>query len=106
MTMTLQADSGLCQTAASWDTVEYSDNCAVLQLISTHQSGDTFEVGTTTVSMTLEDIHGNSAAHSFDVIVEDNQLPSISGMPANIWALDQRRVQVSNCFKRSVAHFL
>ena len=83
-TMTLQADSGLCQTAASWDTVEYSDNCAVLQLISTHQSGDTFEVGTTTVSMTLEDIHGNSAAHSFDVIVEDNQLPSISGMPANI----------------------
>ena len=83
-TMTLQADSGLCQTAASWDTVEYSDNCAVLQLISTHQSGDTFEVGTTTVSMTLEDIHGNFAAHSFDVIVEDNQLPNISGMPATI----------------------
>ena len=34
--------------------------------------------------MTLEDIHGNSAIHSFDVIVEDNQLPIISGMPAPI----------------------
>ncbi len=84
MTMTLQSDLGLCDTTAEWAMVATSDNCDVLSLTSTHQSGDTFPVGTTTVSMTLEDIHGNLASHSFDVIVEDNELPLISGMPTPI----------------------
>lgn len=84
MTMNLLADSGACQTTAIWDLVESSDNCGVLSLTSTHQSGDEFLVGTTTVTMTLEDLHGNQAIHSFDVLVEDLQNPQISGMPETI----------------------
>ena len=84
MTMTLQADAGQCQTTAEWAAVETSDNCGVLQLTSSHLSGDTFQVGSTTVSMDLEDIHGNSATYSFDVIVQDNEQPAILDMPATI----------------------
>lgn len=46
-------------------------------------SGDTFPLGTTTVSCSATDAHGNPASGSFTVTVQDTTGPSLS-LPANI----------------------
>ena len=46
-------------------------------------SGQTFNVGTTTVTYVIEDAAGNSATCSFDVVITDNENPTIT-CPANV----------------------
>ena len=46
-------------------------------------SGETFNVGTTTVTYTIEDAAGNSATCSFDVVITDNENPTIT-CPGNV----------------------
>jgi hypothetical protein len=46
-------------------------------------SGDTFPVGTTTVSCRATDASGNVGRGSFDVTVGDTTAPAISGMPSD-----------------------
>jgi hypothetical protein len=48
-------------------------------------SGSTFPVGTTTVTLTSTDAHGNTATRSFMVTVQDTTPPTIT-TPANITA--------------------
>jgi hypothetical protein len=48
-----------------------------------HSSGSTFPLGTTTVTCTATDSHGNSKSASFTVTVRDTTPPSIT-VPANI----------------------
>src|SRR5207244_3158843 len=67
-----------------------SDNCGVASTI--YKIGSTpitspyaFPVGTSTVDVTVTDIHNNSASASFTVTVTDNQPPTV-GAPANIAA--------------------
>jgi gliding motility-associated-like protein len=55
-------------------------------LTSSHQPGDRFPQGTTTVTYTATDDAGNTATCSFDVIVNDNAAPLINGCPADISA--------------------
>jgi len=50
---------------------------------SAKASGDTFPLGTTTVTCTALDAHNNSATETFTVTVQDTTPPSIT-MPANI----------------------
>ena len=57
---------------------------ALASFTSTHNSGDVFPVGTTTVTYTATDIHGNTQTCSFTVTVIDNTEPTISGCPSNI----------------------
>jgi Tol biopolymer transport system component len=47
-------------------------------------SGDTFPMGTTTITCTVEDTAGNNATDSFDVTVGDTTPPAITGMPSDI----------------------
>jgi hypothetical protein len=47
-------------------------------------SGATFPLGTTTVSCTAVDAHGNGAEASFTVTVKDTTAPTISGVPGTI----------------------
>jgi hypothetical protein len=49
-----------------------------------HASGDTFSLGTTTVTCSAADAAGNSTSGSFDVSVGDSTAPSLDGMPADI----------------------
>ena len=84
MSQTLSTDPGSCTTTAQWDVPEQSDNCGIQSLESTAQSGDTFEVGTTPVTMTLKDIHGNETLHQFEITVIDEEAPEILGLPADI----------------------
>ena len=77
-------DGGLCNAVVSWTEPTSGDNCGVTSFTSTHNSGDAFAVGTTTVTYTAEDAAGNQTTMSFTVTVNDDEDPSISGMPADI----------------------
>jgi hypothetical protein len=76
-------------------TVVFGDNCSGSSLAwsttgATSLSGSgqpgtqTFNVGTTTVQLTVTDASSNTATCSFTVTVNDTQAPVISGCPANI----------------------
>ncbi len=56
-----------------------TDNCGIASTVSSHNSGDIFPVGTTTVTYTVTDIHGNVTIDSFNVIVNPAPVVGISG---------------------------
>lgn len=82
--ITVNATAGLCTAPATWTVPTASDECGIQTFTGSAASGDLFPVGVTTVTYTATDIHGNVATSSFTVTVVDNQLPVISGTPANI----------------------
>jgi len=82
--MTLPAEAGLCQAVASWTAPIFSDNCALVATSSDTASGSAFPVGTTVVTFSATDLHGNVATASFSITVVDQELPVISDMPADI----------------------
>ena len=84
MDMNLTTGLGTCEAVANWDSPVTSDNCLVQSVSSTFQSGDSFGVGSHLVEMTLEDNHGNSQQHQFNIVVQDLEQPEFSGMPTNI----------------------
>ncbi len=59
-----------CSSIATWTLPSASDNCTAVNLTSTHQSGDTFTEGTTTVVYTATDACDNTVSDSFTVTVE------------------------------------
>ncbi len=83
-TVEIPAELDLCSAMATWVAPTASDNCEVLELLSSHAPGDTFPVGTTTVTLTATDVHANSATAAFDVVVTDTQAPLLIQMPADI----------------------
>jgi HYR domain len=52
-------------------------------VVCDHSSGDTFPLGTTTVSCSATDAHSNAASGSFKVTVQDTTPPALS-LPADI----------------------
>ncbi len=70
-------DLTLCGAVVTWAEPVSGDNCPGETVVSSHNSGDTFNVGTTTVSYTVTDAAGNTASCSFDVVVEDTEAPTI-----------------------------
>ena len=77
-------DSGDCSAVVTWDAPSSDDNCGIGSFTSNHDSGDSFPVGTTTVTYTATDVNGSSVTASFDITVTDNEDPTIAGTPANI----------------------
>jgi phosphopantetheinyl transferase (holo-ACP synthase) len=82
--ITQTADAGQCSALVNYVAPTSSDNCGVTSFTSTHDNGDTFAVGTTTVTYTAEDAAGNQTTSSFTVTITDDQAPVIAGTPANI----------------------
>ncbi len=80
--LSASTDSGLCTATVSWAPPVATDNCSVT-LTSTHNPGDSFNLGTTTVVYTAADPTGNTASCSFDVVVTDNEAPTIT-CPADV----------------------
>ena len=70
---------GNCGATVNWVIPTSTDNCGVPSLISSHDPGDTFPVGTTIVTYTATDNAGNISTCTFKVIVSDNTPPTISG---------------------------
>jgi gliding motility-associated-like protein len=65
-----------CGSIGTWGPLNVSDDCDVT-ITSSHNSGDVFPVGTTTVEIEAEDESGNISTCTFDVVVEDDTAPVI-----------------------------
>jgi len=83
--ITVSTDPGTCEAVVSYTAPVGTDNCpgATTALTSGIGSGGTFPIGTTVETYTVTDLSGNTASCSFNVIVEDAELPVIS-CPADI----------------------
>ncbi|MDT0553603.1 HYR domain-containing protein [Urechidicola vernalis] len=69
-------DSSICGAIVAWTPPTAADNCGVT-VSSTHNPGDTFPVGTTTVTYTATDGEGLIDSCSFDVVITDVENPII-----------------------------
>jgi gliding motility-associated-like protein len=76
-TIIVNADA-LCKGKAVWTPPSCSDNCGSVEIGSSHNSGDEFSLGTTTVTYTAKDEAGNTSVCQFSVIVEDRTSPEIN----------------------------
>ena len=70
----------------TWADPTSADNCGVTSFTSSHSSGASFNVGTTTVTYTAQDAAGNTTTASFTVTVTDNESPVITGNPGDLSA--------------------
>lgn len=86
--ITLNNDPGMCSAVATWTAPVESDNCAGVGMTSTHNSGDIFPAGTTTVTYTATDGNGNMSTCSFNVTVIDTEAPVIAGCPSDITTMN------------------
>src|SRR6185295_544467 len=68
--ITVSNDTSLCGAVVSF-TPAATDNCPGATFLSTPPSGSTFPVGTTTVTVTATDAHGNTTTKTFAVTVND-----------------------------------
>ncbi|MGZ3963139.1 MAG: HYR domain-containing protein, partial [Flavisolibacter sp.] len=75
------ANSSSCTQVATWTAPTASDNCTVQSLNSNYPSGSSFPVGTTTVTYTALDVHGNTNTASFTVTVIDDTKPTLTAVP-------------------------
>ncbi|HIB92505.1 TPA: HYR domain-containing protein, partial [Candidatus Poribacteria bacterium] len=82
--VSIPAEEGICTAVANWVAPDSEDNCGISTFNISHPSGTTFPTGMTTVSISTEDLYGNTATASFTVTVLDQQEPTLMGMPAAI----------------------
>ncbi len=68
----IAANNSGCEGIVMWTAPAESDNCSGVTLSSSHNSGDSFPLGTTTVTYTATDASGNVAVCSFDVSITNN----------------------------------
>ncbi len=70
----------------TWTAPSYSDNCSSVNIVSTHNSGDNFEIGLTTVSYSASDDCGNeneTCSFIVNVIWEGCTIPPTITCPSN-----------------------
>ncbi len=72
-----------CTAVVNWTAPTGSDNCGIDVTIISHNPGDVFPIGTTTVSYVAFDAAGNVGTCSFTVTVEDNTAP-VPNCPSDI----------------------
>ena len=60
---------GVAMATVSWTEPSSTDNSGSPTLTSDYNPGDSFPIGTTTVTYTSTDIAGNTATCTFDVVV-------------------------------------
>jgi hypothetical protein len=73
-----------CTQVVNWTAPTVIDNCAMQSFVSNHNPGEAFPVGTTLVTYTATDIHGNISVCSFNVTVNDNTQPTFTSCPSPV----------------------
>ena len=73
-------DNNYCGAIVSWTAPTASDNCPGVILTTSHNPGDFFTLGTTTVTYTATDASGLTDICTFDVIVAAAPPPVITGL--------------------------
>ena len=79
-------DLSECGSIVDWTPPTFTDNCGAI-MTSSHNPGDFFPVGTTTVTYTAIDETSNVSTCVFDITVNDNELP-IMNCQADIESCD------------------
>ncbi|MCH2230955.1 MAG: HYR domain-containing protein [Crocinitomicaceae bacterium] len=74
--ITVSADAGVCTSSTTLINPSTADNCGVLSV--TNDAPTDFPLGSTIVTWTVEDIHGNLNTCTQEVIVTDDELPTIT----------------------------
>jgi hypothetical protein len=75
--ITITANNTGCTGIATWTSPTASDNCAGgVTITASHNSGDAFPLGITTVTYTAEDAAGNTTTVSFSIEVINDLNPS------------------------------
>ncbi|NET38487.1 MAG: HYR domain-containing protein, partial [Cyanothece sp. SIO1E1] len=83
--ITVSNDPGLCSAVVDFSPASASDNCDNnLDISYSQDPGTAFEVGTTTVTITVKDDFDNPDDCSFSVTVNDTEVPTFSNCPTNI----------------------
>src|SRR5207247_1314370 len=97
--VTVFADLGQCSaTNVNLGTpASTNDNCAVATVV--HNGSEPYGVGTNAVVWTVTDIHNNQSTCTQQVIVVDNQAPSIT-CPTNVVIT----TDLGQCSKTNVTH--
>ena len=78
--MTLMTDAGLCTTTVSWIEPTITDNCEFTFVVS-HENGATYDAGTYPVAYSAIDAAGNTSECEFSFTIEDDENPTIFGLP-------------------------
>ncbi len=85
--ITVSAATGQCNAIVPINTPVASDNCGIASINGVRNDGQPitapFNVGTTVITWTIADVHGNGKQVQQQVTVTDNQLPAIQ-TPGNI----------------------
>jgi hypothetical protein len=78
----VMVDHGASSTAVTWvEPTAVDEGCGLATLVTTHSSGDSFRLGTTTVTYTATDLLGNVTTAMFDVVVVEDE-PALVIEPA------------------------
>src|SRR4029079_4364736 len=70
-------DAGVCSASVTLTAPTTADNCGVQSVSNDHPSSS-YPVGTTTVTWTVTDVHGNTNTATQTVTVTDNEAPTIT----------------------------
>jgi gliding motility-associated-like protein len=83
----VSTDADMCDALVVIDPISATDNCGIATIANdytgTEDASATYPAGTTIVTWTVTDIHGNSSTCETTVTVADIQLPSIT-CPADV----------------------
>jgi photosystem II stability/assembly factor-like uncharacterized protein len=96
--ITVSNDPGVCGAVVTYAMPTETGNCGGV-ITSDHPSGETFPVGTTTVTLTDTRLDGTTATCTFTVTVNDTEFPVVSqptNTPNILWPPDHRMVDVTN----------
>jgi hypothetical protein len=75
--ITQSAAAGLCNAVVTWTDATTADNCSAT-MTQSHDSGDTFSLGETTVTYTSVDAAGNTTTATFKVTITDDEDPVLT----------------------------
>lgn len=83
--ITAATDPGSCEAIVTFSNPDATDNCpgVVVSQTGGPASGSTFPAGTTEVTFTATDAEGNTSACSFNIVVNDEEDPTIT-CPADV----------------------
>ena len=88
-------DEGECGAVVTWQPITASDNCPGVSVTASHLSGTFFDLGTTEVTFTATDAAGLTSTCEFDVVVTDNENPTITCLVATVAAVDDGNCEYS-----------
>lgn len=81
----IDADGATCSGIASFNMPITADNCSsTLNVVSTANSGEAFPIGTTVVTMTVNDPTGNESSCTFNIVVSDTTAPVLLNCPPDL----------------------